>query len=92
MLKKEKTKRYFLKTFQVEFYQAIQRSIALQSKPPKLVQGPESIHPAGTALGIVLHKMPIITIFGCKHFNQKFHQKHIFLEKFHPSMLVHILN
>ena len=36
---------------QVEFYQQIQRSMqSADRKPPKLVQGPESIHPAGTAL------------------------------------------
>ena len=35
----------------MEFYQQIQRSMqSADQKPPKLVQGPEKIHPAGTAL------------------------------------------
>ena len=36
-----------------------------------------------SVLGIVSHKMSLITIFGLKHFRQKFHQKfEFFMKKF----------
>ena len=40
-------------------------------------------------LGMISHKMSLITIFGHKHFRQKFHQK-IYI--FHEKILVHIWN
>ena len=47
------------------------------------------------ALGsMVSHKMSLITIFGHKHFRQKFHQKFDFFKKKfqQPSILVYIWN
>ena len=47
--------------------------------------------PPVTELGMVSHKMSIITIFGHKHFKQKFHHKFDILIQ-QPSILVHIWN
>ena len=56
------------------------------------VYSTSSVMTSTPVVGMISHKMSLITIFGHKHFKQKFHQKFdIFTKKFQqPLILVHI--